>query len=76
MPLSWFTSVEPATFEGIESFLPVGYDNYLKIWYCENYMELLPLSQRRSVHDYYRLDIVPYADDDAETHFDFFGELL
>ena len=76
MPLSWFTSVEPATFEGIESFLPVGYDNYLKIWYCENYMELLPLSQRRSVHDYYRLDIGPYADDDAETHFDFFGELL
>ncbi len=75
MPLSWFTELVPTVFEGMDSFLPQGYDSYLKIWYCDDYMALLPLCRRRSVHDYYRLDIGSYADPDMKTRFSFFGEL-
>lgn len=57
MPLEWFSAVEPIKFEGIDSFIPVGYDSYLKLWYGDNYMDLLPICKRESSHDFYRLDL-------------------
>ncbi len=57
MPKKWFDNVIDAPFENVSSYIPTGYDNYLKIWYCENYMELLPLCNRVTAHDFYRLDI-------------------
>lgn len=75
MPKEWFSSVIPATFEGIDSFIPTGYDNYLKLWYGEDYMTMLPLSKRQNYHDYYRLDAgAPAADE--KIQFDYRGELL
>lgn len=75
MPKEWFSSVIPAKFEGIDSFIPQGFDGYLKLWYGEDYMSLLPLSQRQSYHDYYRLDAAAPAIDN-DTEFDYRGELL
>lgn len=75
MPKEWFSSVISATFEGIDSFIPVGYDNYLKLWYGEDYMTMLPLSKRQNYHDYYRLDAGAPAIDE-KTEFDYRGELL
>lgn len=76
MPLEWFSKVTDARFEDVESFVPVGYDNYLKQWYCENYMELLPLSQRVCSHDFYRLDIGNELNNDYTKHYNYKGELL
>jgi len=62
------------------SYIPTGYDNYLKQWYSEDYMELLPLSKRVGSHDFYRLDIgneVNVPDDNIEIkHYNHKGELL
>lgn len=75
MPKEWFDKVIPAEFEGINSFIPKGYDNYLKLWYGDDYMTMLPLSKRQNYHDYYRLDAgAPAIDENAE--FDYRGELL
>ena len=76
MPLEWFSSVTDAKFENIDSFVPVGYDNYLKQWYCKDYMELLPLSQRVGSHDFYRLDIGNEINDNNTKNYNYKGELL
>ena len=75
MPKEWFSEVIPASFEGVDTFIPKGYDNYLKIWYGENYMTLLPLSLRQSYHDYYRLDTGTHINH-SDKEFDYRGELL
>ena len=46
---------EDATFKA-----PAGYDNYLKMWYGEHYMQLLPISERLSDHKFMRLDLGKY----------------
>ena len=75
MPKEWFDRVIPAAFEGINSFIPEGYDNYLKLWYGDDYMTMLPLCKRQNYHDYYRLDAgAPVIDENAD--FDYRGELL
>jgi lipopolysaccharide cholinephosphotransferase len=75
MPREWFTEVVPCTFEGVDTFIPKGCDGFLKLWYGDDYMTMLPLSLQQPYHDYYRLDIGRYADEDSENHFDFLGEL-
>ena len=75
MPREWFTEVIPCRFEDVDTFLPKGYDGFLRNWYGEDYMTLLPLSQRTPYHDYYRLDVGRYADESRDIHFDFSGEL-
>ncbi len=80
MPKIWFEKVTDAPFENVMSYIPTGYDDYLKRWYCEDYMELLPLSQRVGSHDFYRLDIgneLETQNKDAEIkHYNYKGELL
>ena len=56
MPIEWFDKVIPFKFENIDTFIPIGYDNYLKLWYGQDYNEVLPVSQRQSAHDFYRMN--------------------
>ena len=78
MPKRWFENVVDAPFENVSSYIPTGYDNYLKLWYCEDYMELLPLSNRVGSHDFYRLDIGNEikSETDELSHYNHKGELL
>ena len=79
MPKIWFETVTDAPFENVMSYIPTGYDDYLKRWYCEDYMDLLPLCQRTGSHDYYRLDIgneIKADESEAIKHYNYKGELL
>ena len=76
MPKEWFTEVVPRRFEDVDTFLPVGYDGFLRNWYGEDYMTMLPLCQQTPYHDYYRLDVGSHIDSRSALHFDFKGELL
>ena len=76
MPREWFTEVIPWRFEDVDTFMPKGWDGFLKIWYGEKYMEMLPLYRQTPYHDYYRLDLGTHIPDADNTAFDFFGELL
>ena len=75
MPREWFTEVIPCTFEGVSTFIPKGYDGFLKGWYGDNYMTMLPLSKQQPYHDYYRLDLGSTISKDQSPHFDYRGEL-
>lgn len=79
MPSVWFEQVTDANFDGVMSYIPTGYDNYLKQWYGDDYMELLPLSQRIGSHDFYRLDIgneIRTTNNTDDKNFNYKGELL
>lgn len=79
MPKRWFENVVDAQFDGVMSYIPTGYDNYLKQWYGDDYMELLPLSMRVGSHDFYRLDIgneIKTKEDYDIKHYNYKGELL
>lgn len=76
MPREWFTEVIPWKFGDVDTFMPKGYDGFLKIWYGENYMQMLPLYKQTPYHDYYRLDLGTHIPDAADIDFDFSGELL
>lgn len=75
MPREWFTEVIPWKFEDVDTFMPKGYDGFLKIWYGEDYMQMLPLYKQTPYHDYYRLDLGANLPEAKEMQFDFFGEL-
>ena len=75
MPRAWFADVVPCRFEDVDTFLPQGYDGFLRNWYGENYMTMLPLAQQQPYHDYYRLDVGSYADEKSDIHFAFSGEI-
>ena len=75
MPREWFTDVVPWKFEDVDTFLPKGYDGFLRNWYGDSYMTMLPLAKQQPYHDYYRLDVGSYANSEAESHFAFNGEL-
>lgn len=75
MPREWFTEVIPWDFAGVGTFMPKGYDGFLRIWYGENYMQMLPLYKQTPYHDYYRLDLGDHIDNAEKVPFDFFGEL-
>ena len=78
MPKSWFENVTEAQFDNIVSYVPTSYDNYLKQWYGDDYMDLLPLCKRVGSHDFYRLDIGNELKCDTENkkHYNYKGELL
>lgn len=76
MPREWFTDVIPCTFSGVGTFLPVGYDGFLRGWYGDDYMALLPLYKQAPYHDYYRLDLGSNIEEDPTLAFDFLGELM
>lgn len=76
MPRKWFEKVVPIKFEGFDTFAPVGYDEYLKIWFGDDYMELLPISERKASHDFYRLDLGTTLNPQSDLSFDNKGELL
>ncbi|MBQ3330987.1 MAG: LicD family protein [Ruminococcus sp.] len=74
-PIETFSEVIPYRFDDVDTFIPVGYKDFLKAWYTENYMDMLPLSEQNPFHDYYRLDLGSNITQDNNTHFDYMGEL-
>lgn len=56
-PAEWFDEATEAEFCGQKYPIPAKYDAYLKHWYGDKYMDLLPISQRNSVHDVVRIDL-------------------
>lgn len=59
-PAEWFGEFIDMQYEDMTFKVPVGYDNYLRMWYGDNYMQLLPLSSRFSGHKLLRLDLGKY----------------
>ncbi len=65
-PAEWFGEFEDVQYENMTFKVPVGYDNYLRMWYGDRYMELLPLSARFSGHKILRLDLGKYLLEETE----------
>ncbi len=59
-PDSWFGETVEVPFENTTLPIPVGYDEYLRHWYGENYMDLPPISVRNSGHNLSRVDLGKY----------------
>ena len=74
-PIATFSEVVPYRFDDVDTFIPVGYKEFLTAWYTKDYMEMLPLSEQNPFHDYYRLDLGSHIDENSDTHFDYMGEL-
>ncbi|MBQ8502795.1 MAG: LicD family protein [Clostridia bacterium] len=66
-PLSWFNETIEVPYEDMTFKIPVGYDGYLRKWYGDRYMELLPLSSRNSGHKLLRLDLGKYLFAETEN---------
>lgn len=66
-PAEWFGDFIDMPYENMTFKVPVGYDNYLRMWYGDRYMELLPLSARFSGHDLFRLDLGKYVLEETEN---------
>ena len=65
-PKSSLEKIEYVKFGGIEAPIPTGYDTYLSFFYGKNYMKLLPISQRVTVHRLADIDLGAYAFDKAD----------
>lgn len=74
-PVETFSETLPYRFDDVDTFIPVGYQDFLKAWYTENYMDMLPLSEQNPFHDYYRLDVGSHIEEESKAHFDYSGEL-
>ncbi len=74
-PIETFSQVIPYRFDDVDTFIPVGYEDFLKAWYTDSYMEMLPLSEQNPFHDYYRLDLGSHIQENSDSHFDYMGEL-
>lgn len=74
-PIETFSEVIPYRFDDVDTFIPVGYEDFLKAWYTENYMDMLPLCEQNPFHDYYRLDLGSNIAPESGIHFDYSGEL-
>ena len=78
-PREWFDEITYRDFCGHSLPVLKRYDDYLKHWYGEKYMELLPFSSRNSVHDVIRIDLgdrlFPETDGGNFHQMDFRGEL-
>ena len=74
-PIETFDQVIPYRFDDVDTFIPVGYEDFLKAWYTDNYMDMLPLSEQNPFHDYYRLDVGSSLEPESDIHFDYSGEL-
>ncbi len=66
-PAEWFGDFIDMKYENMTFKVPVGYDNYLRMWYGDRYMELLPLSARFSGHKLLRLDLGKYILPETEN---------
>lgn len=56
-PDEWFHGTQEAEFCGRKFPIPVHYKEYLTHWFGPNYMSLLPVTDRISVHDVVRIDL-------------------
>lgn len=66
-PAEWFEGeVVYKNFEGHSLPVLARYDDFLRHWYGEHYMELLPISKRKSVHDVIRIDLGEYLTDGVD----------
>lgn len=80
-PIEWLEETIDAPFENTTFPIPKGYDEYLRHWYGNNYMELLPISTRNSGHVLKRIDLGSYVtrfgfEDGKYHHASKVGELL
>ncbi len=66
-PAEWFGDFIDMKYENMTFKVPVGYDGYLRMWYGDRYMELLPLSSRSSGHSLKRLDLGKYVMNETEN---------
>ncbi len=66
-PAEWFGDFIDMEYEDMTFKVPVGYDNYLRMWYGDKYMQLLPLSSRFSGHKLLRLDLGKYVLPETEN---------
>lgn len=57
VPDEWFHGTVEAEFCGKKYPILARHDDFLKHWYGQRYMELLPVSGRKSVHDVVRIDL-------------------
>ncbi len=65
-PAEWFGELVDMKYEDTSFKAPAGYDNYLRMWYGEKYMQLLPISERFSDHKFMRLDLGKYLYPETE----------
>lgn len=79
-PKEILAEVEYVDFGSTEAPIPKGWDAYLKHFYGEHYMELLPISQRASGHHIARIDLGGYLfsdhPDESFRNIDLNGELF
>ena len=65
-PIAWFDEFVELQYEDMKFKAPKEYDAYLRKWYGDRYMELLPLSSRNSGHKLLKLDLGKYLYADTE----------
>ena len=66
-PLSWFDEMTEIPYEDMTFSVPAKYDEYLRHWYGDRYMELLPISSRKSGHNLKRMDLGKYLFAETEN---------
>ncbi len=66
-PLSWFDEMTDIPYEDMTFSVPAKYDEYLRHWYGDRYMELLPISSRKSGHNLKRMDLGKYLFAETEN---------
>lgn len=59
-PKEWLAETERVPFGDMMAPIPKGYDGYLRHFYGDHYMELLPISKRTSGHHIARIDLGGY----------------
>jgi len=78
-PSRWFDNLLEVPFEDRTYPIPTAYDEYLKHWYGENYMNLLPIVKRNSGHTISRTDLGKWILSEGQNinyrDVDFRGEL-
>ena len=65
-PAEWFDETVDKEFCGRKYPIPARYDDYLRHWYGEHYMEWLPICDRTSVHDVVRIDLGRHLTEETE----------
>ncbi|MBR5826619.1 MAG: LicD family protein [Clostridia bacterium] len=66
-PISWFDEMTEIPYEDMTFSVPAKYDEYLRHWYGDRYMELLPISSRKSGHSLKRMDLGKYLFAETEN---------
>ncbi len=66
VPDEWFHGTVDIDFCGEKFPIPAHYDDYLRHWFGDDYMSLLPVSARASVHDVVRIDLGQYLFDETK----------